>query len=100
MIINKLNDPYILNVKIELEGTRASLQYRVRLQCEYKRRFKDSQKSKDGKSKLYSAMMAWNRLYINKLLNEIKSFKKEIGTLYESERKILYLEKRREPADQ
>lgn len=96
MQIKKINDPYILNVKIELEGTRASLQYRVRLQCEYKRRFKDSQKSKDGKSKLYSAMMAWNRLYINKLLATIDEYKGTLDELYESERKLLYLGKGRE----
>jgi hypothetical protein len=96
MQIKKINDPFILNVKIELEGVRASLKYRTRLQCKYKKEFSNSQRSKDGKSKLYSAMMVWNRLYINKLLATIDEYKETLDELYESERKLLYLGKGRE----
>jgi hypothetical protein len=95
MQIKKIHDPFILNVKIELEGARASLRYRTRLQCKYKKGFNSSQRALDGKSKLYSAMMAWNKLYINKLLATIDKYKQTLDELYESERKLLYLGKGR-----
>jgi hypothetical protein len=100
MTIKRINDPFILNAKIELEGLRASLNYRVNLQNLYKKKFSECQRSKCGKSRLYSAMLNWNILYINKLLTSIKECKVILGELYESERKLVYLEKKREDSTQ
>ena len=99
MIINRLNDPFILNIKIELEGLRASLSYRERLQRLYKKSFTESQKNKGKKARVYSAMLNWNKLYINKLLKEINQCKEQLKALYECERKIIYMGQRREDSD-
>ena len=66
----------------------------------YKKKFNECQKNKCGKSRLFSAMLNWNKLYINKLLVNIKKCKETLDGLYESERKLLYMDKRREDSDQ
>lgn len=100
MIIKKLNDPYILNVKIELEAKRTALNYRSRIQAEFKKEFRKAQVNGGFNASAFSAMIAWNKLYIKKLLNEIEEFKKQLGSLYEDERKIVYLGQKREKSNQ
>jgi hypothetical protein len=99
MIIKKLNDPYILNVKIELEAARTALNYRTRIQAEFKKEFRKAQASGGFNASAFFAMIAWNKLYIKKLLKEIDDYKKQLGSLYEDERKIIYLDKRGELSD-
>jgi hypothetical protein len=100
MLIRRINDPHILNAKVDLEAAREALKYRNRVQTEFKQGFKSSQRTQDGKSKAYHAMIEWNKLYINKLLRDISKFKQILDYLYESERKLLYVGKRREESDQ
>lgn len=101
MIVKKYSDPYIMNVKAELLGLKASLKYRETLQYSYKKEFSNAQRnvgngSQPGK---IMAMIQWNSAYISRILDDITYLKNRLRYLYEQERKILYMAEGRKRED-